>query len=217
MIRLKADLLHKLGTTDSSRWAEHVVRFVSALARSDLRDRTALVVLLAELREEIRLMLGVGEPGRDPEVTGRVALKAWTRLPPARILAQFKDQIMRVLSPAAPPRASLSPIVQRTKTIIDERYADPLTLQDLAAAVGRSKRHLGTRFRQELGMTTHDYLTRVRLRRAVELIRQGDKIEAVSLLVGYRSKTNFYHHFKTHIGLTPLAYRAALFHIERRG
>jgi len=82
-------------------------------------------------------------------------------------------------------------------------------------AAGSSTRQLATVFREELAMTAHDYLTRVRLRRALELIRRGEKIEAVSLLVGYRSKKNFYHHFKRHIGVTPLAYKAALVRLER--
>jgi len=41
------------------------------------------------------------------------------------------------------------------------------------------------------------------------LIRQGEKIEAVSLLVGYRSKKNFYQHFKQQIGVTPIVYKKA--------
>lgn len=216
VIRLKADLVHKLGTIAPSRWAEQVVRFVSALERSDIRDPTALVVLLAELCGEIRLMIGVGESEAPSDLARleRTALKTWTGLPTAGILTEFKDQIVRVLLAAAPSSASLSPVIQQTKSIMDARYAEPLKLQDLAAAVGRSKRYLGTLFRKEVGMTTHEYLTRVRLRHALDLIRQGEKIEAVSLLVGYRSKANFYHQFKAQIGITPLAYRAALFHIE---
>ena len=41
------------------------------------------------------------------------------------------------------------------------------------------------------------------------LIRAGEKIEAISLLVGYRSKKNFYRHFKEQLGVTPTAYRSA--------
>jgi AraC-like DNA-binding protein len=39
------------------------------------------------------------------------------------------------------------------------------------------------------------------------LIRQGQKIEAVSLMVGYRSRKNFYRHFKAAVGMTPLTYK----------
>jgi AraC-like DNA-binding protein len=215
-IRLKADLLHKLGTTHSSHWAAHVGRFATALERSPLRDSTALVVLLTELREQIRLLLGIGEPDGECDVTVLTPLRfnAWTGLPASEIVARFKDEIIGVLLPAARVQARLSPTVQQIKTIIDERYSEPLTLEELAAMVGRSRGHVATAFRKETGMSAHEYLTRVRLRRALELIRKGAKIEAVSLLVGYRSKKNFYRHFNRHVGLTPLAYRAALFRLQ---
>jgi AraC-like DNA-binding protein len=213
-IRLKADLLHGLGTNDPSRWTKYVFAFVTALKRSHLRDRTALVVLLSELREQVRLLLAIEERRGTLDESTPLAHEAWIGLPRSEILARFKEEILSML-PRAASRHALSPIVRRAKRIIDERYADPLTLERLAVEVGRSKRQLASVFRQELAMTAHEYLTRVRLRRALELIRKEEKIEAVSLLVGYRSKKNLYRHFKRHIGVTPLAYRAALFHIER--
>jgi AraC-like DNA-binding protein len=101
------------------------------------------------------------------------------------------------------------PIAGETKRIIDQRYAEPLTLDMLAGVVGRSKRHLGTVFQQEFGLSVHDYLTRVRLNRAMALIQAGEKIEAVSLLVGYRSKKNFYRNFRAYFGVTPIACRTS--------
>lgn len=217
-IRLKADLLRKLSEIPPVRWGREVGRFVSALERSGMRDPTALVVLLAELCEELRALIGVDELVNPGDLTDleHAALGSWSQLPPATILAQFNDAMVRALLPATRTSASLSPLVQQTKALIDGRYAEPLTLAQLADAVGRSKRYLGTVFREEVGLTAHEYLTRVRLRRALELIREGQKIEAVSLLVGYRSKANFYHHFKTQLGITPVAYRAALFHVLPR-
>jgi AraC-like DNA-binding protein len=216
-IRLKADLLHRMCTNDASRWTKDVLRFVTALERSHLTDRTALVVLLTELREQLRLLLGAGARRIETGETAVTPLvhEVWASLPRHEILTRFKEETIGALLPAASPHALLSPIVRRAKRIIDERFADPLTLDCLAAAVGRSKRQLASVFRQELAMTAHEYLTRVRLRRALDLIRNEEKIEAVSLLVGYRSKKNLYHHFKTRVGLTPIAYRAALFGIDR--
>jgi AraC-like DNA-binding protein len=215
-IRLKWDLLRRLAAHPPSRWRKHVLRFIVAVERSPLTDRTALVVLLTELREQVRLLLGIGTFSAEPEEAARMALRleAWAGLPRTEILARFKEEIVALLSAARSSHARLSPIVHRTKCLVDERYADPLTLGHLAASVGRSKRHLGNLFRQELEMTVHEYLTQVRLHRALELIRNGEKIEAVSLLVGYRSKKNFYRHFKTHVGVTPLEYRAALLRIQ---
>jgi AraC-like DNA-binding protein len=173
--------------------------------------------VLADVWEEIRLRMGVDERSAAFDAMGleRLEIKAWTRLAPVSILARFQDTVVRMLL-AEDPLAPLSPIVRQAKSIIDARYAEPLTLQDLASAIGRSKRHLGALFGEQVGLTVHQYVTRVRLRHALELIRQGEKIEAVSLLVGYRSKANFYHHFRVQTGITPLAYRAALFRLRRQ-
>ena len=172
-------------------------------------------MLLAELREQCRLLLAAvamrGEPDDAP--TPFVA-QAWTGMPKSKILERFTGEILDMLWRARPPRAALSPIVGRAMRVIDERYADRITLARLAAAVGCSKRQLASIFRQELATSVHEYLTRVRLRRALELIRRGERIEAVSLLVGYQSKKNFYHHFNAQIGVAPLSYRAALFRVE---
>jgi AraC-like DNA-binding protein len=45
------------------------------------------------------------------------------------------------------------------------------------------------------------------MQRAAELLRRGERVEAVALLVGYKSKTNFYRQFKRHFGVTPAALR----------
>ena len=101
-------------------------------------------------------------------------------------------------------------MVERLIHFIDEHYARRLTIHTLAASVGRSKQHVATVFRRETGETIHRYLTRVRVHHAAALIRQGEKIEAVSLLVGYRSKKDFYRHFKQQIGVNPAVYKTAV-------
>jgi len=106
-------------------------------------------------------------------------------------------------------RDGLSPSVQQMLREIDQRYFDPLTLEVLAARIKKDARHLGRRFRLELGISVHDYLVQVRLDHAAAAIRRGVKIDAVSLLVGYRSKKNFFSAFKRRFGMTPGAYAAA--------
>jgi two-component system response regulator YesN len=213
VIRLKADLLRKLATTQPSTWPDHVIRFVSALERSDLKDTTALLVLLTELREELRLLLGAEHP--DGRATAPMA--SFELRPDLRrheMLARFRQHILRAVLPVARRRRPRSPIAVDTKRIIDERYTEALTLDILAAEVGRSKRHLASVFLRDFRMSVHEYLTQVRLNRALELIRAGEKIEAVSLSVGYRSKKNFYRNFHAHIGVTPTAYRTSLSSIQ---
>jgi PAS domain S-box-containing protein len=97
--------------------------------------------------------------------------------------------------------------VQRMLEEIERDYAQPITLRTISATIGRQPAYLGRVFQREVGSSVRDYLTRVRLEHAAELVRDGVKIEAVALSVGYRSKKNFYQRFKGCYGTTPVRYR----------
>jgi AraC-like DNA-binding protein len=100
-----------------------------------------------------------------------------------------------------------SPHVRRMVNLIEERAGEHLSIRVLACAVGRQEAYLGRLFRQQMGVSVRDYLTQVRMRRAACMICQGDKVEAVALEVGYRSKKNFYRQFIRSFGMLPAAYR----------
>jgi transcriptional regulator GlxA family with amidase domain len=87
------------------------------------------------------------------------------------------------------------------------RLTEPLTLRDIARDLDRQAEYLGWLFHHETGTTFRARLTSMRLRLAARLIRAGEKIEAVALLVGYRSKKNFYEQFRRRFGITPGEYR----------
>lgn len=93
--------------------------------------------------------------------------------------------------------------VRRMLDRIEQSYAEPITLRSLASELHRQSAYLGAMFRQEVGVPMREWLTGVRLAHASQLIREGTKVEAVSLLVGYRSKKNFYRRFKRRFGTTP--------------
>ena len=80
-------------------------------------------------------------------------------------------------------------------------------MDDLARAVSRERTHVSNVFRREMGHTIHAYLTRVRMQHAADLVGRGEKIEAVMLMVGYRSKKSFYRQFRSHFGVTPGTFR----------
>lgn len=108
-----------------------------------------------------------------------------------------------------PFRAASTPIItaQRMVDFIEQSYAQRLTLQSVSVAVRGKPSHLGRVFESQLGVSVHEYVTRVRLDRAAYLIKSRMKIEAVALSVGYRSKKNFYRQFARHFGVTPETFR----------
>jgi AraC-like DNA-binding protein len=90
---------------------------------------------------------------------------------------------------------------------IHQRYNQRLTLGALAKVLRRQSAYLGRLFREEIGVTVHEYVTRARMVFGAVQVCAGVKIEAVSLDLGYRSKKNFYRQFKRRFGMTPDAYR----------
>jgi AraC-like DNA-binding protein len=91
--------------------------------------------------------------------------------------------------------------------VIEKRYADRITLKSISAAVRAKPDAVARVFQSVLGLSVHQYVTRVRLDHAAHFIRSGLKIEAVALSVGYHSKKNFYRQFTRHFGITPETYR----------
>jgi AraC-like DNA-binding protein len=213
-IRLKTDLIHTLASSPMREWPQHLAGFVVALTESGVPETSALLVLLAEIRQELRAFAGLAESGES-----HVVLMPDARAVPEpsvqQILARFQQVIATDLRLAA-GSITTPEVVRRAMRFMENHYAQPVTVARVAAHAGRSSQHLSALFRQHAGTTVHEYLVRVRLRHAIRLIRKGVKIEAVSLMVGYRSKKNFYRHFKTHLGATPSAYRTASRHGRRR-
>ena len=96
--------------------------------------------------------------------------------------------------------------VRRILDVIEQSYAERITLDSLSALLDRQSAYLGHLFRKEVGMSVRQWVTVVRLQHAAALIRDGVKIEAVALIVGYRSKKNFYRQFRRMYSTTPLEY-----------
>jgi PAS domain S-box-containing protein len=106
-----------------------------------------------------------------------------------------------------PGSATTHEHVQRMLEQIQGSYTQRLTLGTLARTLGMQSAYLGRLFREEVGVTVHEYVTRARMANGAAQVRSGVKIEAVALDLGYRSKKNFYRQFKRRFGMTPEAYR----------
>ncbi|WP_035796761.1 GlxA family transcriptional regulator [Kitasatospora mediocidica] len=83
-------------------------------------------------------------------------------------------------------RSHLSDTVHRVQDLIDARFAEPLSLAELAAGAGVSERTLTRVFgRATDGLTPLRYQQALRLERAEHLISHGTKVEAAAREVGF--------------------------------
>lgn len=89
--------------------------------------------------------------------------------------------------------------------------AHPWTLEELARGVGLSRASLAARFRQSLGQTPIEYLTRIRIEKGRRMLREsGAPLEDVARNVGYSSAFAFSKAYKRVTGHAPSADRRAL-------
>ncbi|WP_147306850.1 response regulator transcription factor [Paenibacillus taihuensis] len=103
------------------------------------------------------------------------------------------------------PHAAL---VQEVVEIIESQYGESLTIEYLAGKVYLSPNYLRVLFKEKKGCTVHEYLTKVRLTRAVELLRNRTlKIHDVAKSVGYDNTSYFCSFFYKTQGVTPNEYR----------
>jgi AraC family transcriptional regulator, regulatory protein of adaptative response / methylphosphotriester-DNA alkyltransferase methyltransferase len=97
--------------------------------------------------------------------------------------------------------------------IVESEYASDLALDDVARRVATSRRQLQRAFAEVGDTTFREFLTRVRMERAAELLRHhGPTVKDVARSVGYRQPAQFAKAFRRHHGVAPSDYRAS----ERR-
>lgn len=103
-------------------------------------------------------------------------------------------------------------IVKQARDFIMENYALPLTVTNVAQHLFISPSHLSRLFREELDCTINDYLTRVRVEQAVEIMKKPEfSVAQVSKAVGFQSQSYFAKVFRKYIGVTPLIYKNSLY------
>lgn len=94
--------------------------------------------------------------------------------------------------------------IRRAKAYIREHYAQDISLNELADHMGMNPMYLSRLFKKEMGMNFSAYLTKIRIEKAIELLRQGDyKIYEVSQMVGYQTVQYFSKVFKKETGKSP--------------
>lgn len=102
-------------------------------------------------------------------------------------------------------------LVHKVRSMIDQNFDQPITINSLSDQVYLSPNYLRSIFKDKTGITIHDYLTRIRLGKATELLADGSlKIQDIAQRVGYESTSYFISLFLKNQGVTPNEYRKSL-------
>jgi AraC family transcriptional activator of pobA len=102
------------------------------------------------------------------------------------------------------------PLLAEVFGFIEERYGEPISLKDVAGAVGFSAGHLTTVVGRKTGRTVLEWITERRMAEARRLLVGTDlPVEEVGRRVGYGHAGYFVRTFRRAHGATPLGWRRA--------
>jgi AraC family transcriptional regulator len=122
-------------------------------------------------------------------------------------------QIRHVLAPRRPergrdgvlPRGRLRAVVEYIEEHLD---ASP-SLEQMAAVARLSPYHFARQFKQATGLPPHQYVITRRVERAKQFLQAGTDVSLAGLAarVGFSDQSQFSHHFKRLVGVTPGQFR----------
>ncbi|MBB6428531.1 AraC family transcriptional regulator [Algisphaera agarilytica] len=136
--------------------------------------------------------------------TDPAAETAWAHLALAYFEAYLMDEGLDEAGRVAP----LHPALLSMRSTIAEQFAEPLTLEDLAAACSVSTNHLVRLCREQLDTTPMRLLWETRVDQGVELLRStGLTISEIAYRVGFANPFHFSRRCKERHGQSPRALR----------
>lgn len=163
---------------------------------------SAVTRIADDRREHLQRLFGelAGETTR-----GRDAAHA---LVERSLLALILAELARATAWTA-EATTLPPLIAAALQWIEQHCFEPISLRDVAAALGRSPAHLTTALRQATGRTAQAWIIAGRMSETRRrLLTTDESIEEIAGRVGYADPTHFIRLFRRAHGLPPAAWRA---------
>jgi methylphosphotriester-DNA--protein-cysteine methyltransferase len=97
----------------------------------------------------------------------------------------------------------LSNLVRRAVGFLERRFLQSVTLRDIEDATTGKPHQLIRAFRRDLGTTPHAFIIQLRVRHAMSLLEDGQRIVDAAADAGFVDQSHLTKHFKRIYGTTP--------------
>lgn len=136
-----------------------------------------------------------------------VICASFLREDPVQVNIVYKSLCNRLVD-----KSKKTPIVIEVQKYINRNYHnEDLSISEVANGLGVSQTYLTRLFKRELKMTFADYLTNVRIKNAIILMRDPSlKLYEIAKMIGYSTEHYFSNVFKKHVGISPEDYKLGL-------
>ena len=109
------------------------------------------------------------------------------------------------------PLHEVSKLVQDCMDYVQKHTHSPLSVQDVADAMGYHRSYLSAAFTKAAGITLREYIYRCKLEESYRLLQYTSKsISEISDTLCFANQSHFVQRFKKHYGVTPARFRAGL-------
>ncbi|MER5766457.1 helix-turn-helix transcriptional regulator [Streptomyces sp. NPDC001985] len=136
------------------------------------------------------------------EAGNALAADSMLRVAVARLLSRHGSRL-----PSRAAAHSGARTAARARALLEERMAEPPSLDRLAKELGTSPFALLRAFKAAYGMPPHTWLTNARVRRARALLDDGSTVADAAVSVGFADQPHLNRHFTRIVGVPPGAYR----------
>ena len=187
--------------------AEKIVGKLFAQCKKD--DTISIYSLFASLIQIINVVNRVYCTGNHENKQPQLLFHFKSDLYTFRTLDEVHAYILQLLSDVAGEESVKSSIIADLLKYLEWNYQYDISVNELAMhKYFVNPSYLSRLFKAETGMTFSRYLTRLRMDKAAELLKQtGLKISDIALCVGYNDVSYFIQTFKKHYEMTPEQYK----------
>lgn len=207
--KIQSELIQTLKSGEKEKIKEHLHAFTKSMAEK--RENTAYIRF--QYFDLCRRIIGILEEQQVRIFTQKEEKELFDSIFNAENIVDLEERTEEILlsqmGQLEGTQESYSPNVKKAIQFVNEHYGQDLSLDDVAKSTGLSEGYLSSIFKAETGDTIYEYITKIRMQKARELLSQNQemKIREISDMLGYNNIQSFIRYFKKYYGMTPAEYR----------